>query len=301
MKKNLVMAMGSGYNENELAPFFNSLKQSGYTGDICFITREQDAHAVSNFSKVANIKIHLFREQKPMKKNRVRKIGKFIDSTCTRYPVLRKLSVNFREKYAIKNSCAHLRRHFFFRDILGSYAKEYQNVMMTDVRDVVFQRDPFDFEIQPGSIYYFLEAEHTRIQDCEKNSWWIREMLGEEALGRLGPNQISCGGTIIGCPQVMLMHFKITTESIAKNLRCCNRAGIDQAPHHLIIWDRLVPNVHVIPNRAGIILTMQTTKREHWSITDDGLIMVDGDKVPNTVHQYDRYPDATKAILARYT
>jgi hypothetical protein len=295
------MALGSGYNENELAPFFNSLKQTGYTDDICFITREQDAQAVSNFAKSANIKIHFFHEQKPMRKNRVRKIGKFIDSACARYPILGKVSVNFREKYAIKNSCAHLRRHFFFRDILGSYAQDYQNVMMPNVRDVAFQRDPFDFEIQPESIYYFLEAEHTRIQDCEKNSWWITEMLGEKALQRLGPNHISCGGTIIGCPKNMLMHFKITTESIARNLRCCNRAGIDQAPHHLIVWDRLVPNIHVIPNRSGVVLTMQTTKREHWSITNDGIIVVDGDKIPNTVHQYDRYPDATKAILVRYT
>ncbi len=301
MKKNLIMAMGTGYTEKDLAPFFNSLNQSGFQGDICYITREQDAPALSNYSKVGNIKIHLFHELQPMKKKRVRKIGKFIDSTCARLPLLKKPSLKFREKYAFKNACAHLRRHFLIRDILESFAQDYHNVMMTDVRDVVFQRDPFDFDIQPGSIYYFLEAEHTRIQDCEKNSWWITEMLGEEALERLGPNYISCGGTIIGCPKIMLMHFKITTESIAQNLRCCNRAGIDQAPHNLIIWDKLVPNIHVIPNRDGIILTMQTTKREHWSISDDGLIVVDGDKIPNTVHQYDRYPDATKAILARYT
>lgn len=301
MKKNLILAMGSGYTEKDLAPFFNSLNQSGFSGDIYYITREQDASVLTNFSKGGNIKIHLFREQPPMKKKRVRKIGKFIDSACTRYPLLGKLSVNFREKYAIKNSCPHLRRHFFFRDVLGSFAQDYENVMMTDVRDVVFQRDPFDFDIQPESIYYFLEAEHTRIQGCEKNSWWITEMLGKEALGRLGPNYISCGGTIIGCPKIMHKHFQITTESIAENLRCCNRAGIDQAPHHLIVWDKLVPNINVIHNRAGIILTMQTTKREHWSITEDGLIVVDGDKIPNTVHQYDRYQDATKAIFARYT
>ena len=292
--------MGSGYTEQDLAPFFNSLIKCHYPGDICYITPEKDAPALSNFSKEANIKIHLFQEQKPMKKNRIRKIGKIIDSTCARFPILGKLSVGMREHYAIKNACPHLRRHFFFRDVLGSMARDYQNVMMTDVRDVIFQQDPFDFDIQPDSMYYFLEAEHTRIQDCEKNSWWITEMLGEEALKRLGPNHISCGGTIIGCPKIMYEHFKITCESIANNLRCCNRAGIDQAPHHLIVWDRLVPNIHVIPNRAGIILTMQTTKREHWSITAEGLILVDGEKIPNTVHQYDRYPDATKAILNRY-
>jgi len=295
------MAMGSGYTENDLAPFFHSLKQSGFQGDICYITREQDASALSNFSIDGNISIHLFHELRPMRKNRIRKVGKLIDDICTRFPLLRKASLPFREKYAFKNACAHLRRHFLFRDILETVAQGYQNVMMTDVRDVVFQRDPFDFDIQPESIYYFLEAEHTRIHSCEKNSWWIREMLGEDALQRLGPNHISCGGTIIGCPKIMLMHFKITCESIANNLRVCNRAGIDQAPHHLIVWDKLVPNIHVIPNRAGIILTMQTTKREHWSISEDGLIVVDGDKIPNTVHQYDRYPDATKAILARYT
>ena len=192
-------------------------------------------------------------------------------------------------------------RLFLIRDILESVGQNYQHIMMADVRDIVFQRDPFDFDIHPESIYYFLEAEHTRIQSCEKNSWWITEMFGEEALQRLGPNHISCGGTIIGSPKVMQRHFQIATESVAKNLRVCNRAGIDQASHNRIIWDRLVPNIHVIPNRAGIILTMQTTKREHWSISDDGLIVVDGDKIPNTVHQYDRYPDATKAILARYS
>ena len=301
MKKNLIMAMGSGYSESDLAPFFNSLSRSGFKGDICYITREQDAPALSNFSKVANIKVHLFRELRPMKKNRIRKIGKIIDATCARYPLLGKFSVKFREQYAFRNACAHLRRHFLFRGILETFAQDYANVMMTDVRDVIFQRDPFDFDIEPESIYYFLEAEHTRIHTCEKNSWWITEMLGDEALQRLGPNHISCGGTIIGCPESMYKHFLITTESITNNLGCCNRAGIDQAPHHLIVWDQLVPNIHVIPNRAGIILTMQTTKREHWSITDDGLILVDGDKIPNTVHQYDRYPDATKAILARYT
>ncbi len=293
--------MGTGYTENDLAPFFNSLEQSNFKGDICYITREQDAPALSNFSKAGNLKIHLFRELRPMKKNRIRKIGKFIDSTCTRVPLLGTLSKKFRERYAFKNACAHLRRHFLFRDILGSLAQDYQNVMMTDVRDVIFQRDPFDFDLEQDSIYYFLEAEHTRIHSCEKNSWWITEMLGEEALKRIGPNHISCGGTIIGCPKIMYEHFKITTESITNNLRCCNRAGIDQAPHHLIVWDRLVPNIHVVPNRAGIVLTMQTTKREHWSITDEGVILVDGEKIPNTVHQYDRYPDATQAILARYT
>ena len=301
MKKNLIMAMGSGYTENDLAPFFNSLNQSGFTGDICYITREQDAPALSNFSKAGNLNIHLFHELRPMKKKRVRKIGKFIDSACFCFPLLENISLNFREKYAFKNACAHLRRHFLFRDILQTFAQDYQHVMMTDVRDVVFQRDPFDFDLQPESIYYFLEAEHTRIQNCEKNAWWITEMFGEETLQRLGANYISCGGTIIGCPKIMLMHFKITSDAIAKNLRCCNKAGIDQAPHHLIVWDQLVPNIHVIPNRAGIVLTMQTMKREHWSIRDDGLIVVDGEKIPNTVHQYDRYPDATKAILARYT
>jgi hypothetical protein len=30
MKKNLIMAMGSGYSENKLAPFFNSLNPNGY-------------------------------------------------------------------------------------------------------------------------------------------------------------------------------------------------------------------------------------------------------------------------------
>ena len=292
--------MGSGYSEKDLAPFFHSLSRSGFQGDVCYITREQDAPALSTFSIAGNLKIHLFHELQPMKKKRIRKVGKLIDDACASVPFLQKLSLKFREQYAFKNACAHLRRHFLFRDILETVAQDYQNVMMTDVRDVIFQRDPFDFDIEPESIYYFLEAEHTRIHSCEKNSWWIREMLGEEALQRLGPNYISCGGTIIGCPKIMLMHFKITTESIANNLRVCNRAGIDQAPHHLIVWDRLVPNIHVIPNRVGIVFTMQTTKREHWGISEDGLIVVDGEKIPNTVHQYDRFPDATKAILSRY-
>ena len=301
MKKNLILAMGTGYTEKEFAPFFNSLNQSGYTGDLFFIAQEKDANALSNFSRRGNIKIHLFSNQKPMHKATVIKIGRIIDFACIRYPILRKLSVKLREKFAIKNSCVIVQRHFLFRDILNLHADEYQTVMMTDARDVVFQRDPFDFDIQPESINYFLEPEYTRIQDCQTNSKWIRWMLGEDALKRLGPHYISCAGTIIGCTKLMQVHNKILTESLIHNLRNSISGGLDQALHNSIVWDKLVPNSKRIPNRAGIIITMHHMKRAEWTISDDGLIMIAGNKIPNTVHQYDRHPEANKAILSRYT
>jgi len=116
--------MGSGYSEKDLAPFFHSLSRSGFQGDVCYITRVQDAPALSNFSIAGNLKIHLFHELQPMKKKRIRKVGKLIDDTCANVPFLQKLSLKFREQYAFKNACAHLRRHFLFRDVLETMAQD---------------------------------------------------------------------------------------------------------------------------------------------------------------------------------
>jgi len=301
MKKNLIMAMGSGYTEKDLAPFFQSLTQIGYKDEVCFITRRQDVSAVSNFSKNINIRIQILPDKKPMKKKRVRKIGKLIDTACVRFPILGRLSEKFREHFAIKNSCAHVARYFFLRNILASYSHTYKNIMLADVRDIIFQKDPFDFNIPPKSISVFLEAEHTRIQSCSKNSWWIKELLGEEALDRIKENFISCSGTTIGSQEEIQRYLEEMTKVLRQNLRCCNRAGIDQGAHNYLVWNKLLPNINVIHNLSGIVLTMHSMKREHWHIYNDGLILIEGGKIPNTVHQYDRYPDATKAILSRYT
>ena len=70
-------------------PSFIPSVEVGFQGDVCYITREQDAPALSNFSIAGNQKIHLFHELQPMKKKRIRKVGKLIDNICANVPFLK--------------------------------------------------------------------------------------------------------------------------------------------------------------------------------------------------------------------
>ena len=57
-------------------------------------------------------------------------------------------------------------RHFLYRDYLEKHGHTFRNVMITDVRDVVFQRDPFEFEID-DRIQVAMESRAIPIGACD--------------------------------------------------------------------------------------------------------------------------------------
>jgi hypothetical protein len=80
-------------------------------------------------------------------------------------------------------------------------------VLLTDVRDVIFQADPFAFP-WPAGLNAVLEDRRMTIGDCPYMARWVRGHLGDAAFDLLRLKPISCSGTLAGDAPDVLAHLE---------------------------------------------------------------------------------------------
>ncbi len=97
-------------------------------------------------------------------------------------------------------------RFMAYRDYLAAHERDYRSVLLTDVRDVVFQADPF--ERFDGRLTVFEEDADVRLaDDTACNAAWVEDSFGPAALEAVGQYPILCSGTILGSARVMLEYL----------------------------------------------------------------------------------------------
>lgn len=166
-----------------------------------------------------------------------------------------------------------------------------EQVLLTDVRDVVFQGDPF--AATAGGLEVFIESEGASLADHSFNRKHLRAVFGVGLADRLADRPCVCVGTIFGpaaaasrlC-RTMLLLAAIPRSEVG------GAFGADQAACNLAVHLGLVeadvrPNyerVATIGDRAGV----------RWR--DDGQIVNPDGSVSPVVHQYDRHPDLADRV-----
>ncbi len=174
----------------------------------------------------------------------------------------------------------------------------YDNVMIADVRDVCFQKDPFDVEMR-DQLHVFNEEPVTVGTACASYKEWFSRTYGEPFLDRFNHRRISCCGVTIGSRDRMLSYLREVSK-----LMCFDSSlesycfGMDSAVHNFVIYDQKVPDIAVHENLEGPVLTMGTMPRERI-LVKDGVVVDRNNCAINTLHQYDRHPDIKDAITTR--
>lgn len=315
-QKNLVLGFVKTYQFEQIKPFVASLKNTGYQGDICFVycdlsqrtidlLQEQGVQMYPFKELYLNLPFYIGQGGK-LKKNK--KIYPYL--LLNIYPVnrlytwlLRGVSNLSKEnEYLIKSLVAQYflnvpscNRYAIYYLYLSKYGHKYANVMLSDVRDVVFQGDPFDFDFEDGSLNCFLEEGEKTIGESEGNAQWIREGFGEDALGKIADKSISCSGTTIGSIDSIMAYIKAMIDSFVQ-LKY-HSWGIDQGVHNYIIYQGLVKNVKFYKNFSGPILTMHYTNEEKLQFDSNGYLKNEDGSPINVLHQYDRLsPEARNKI-----
>lgn len=173
---------------------------------------------------------------------------------------------------------------------------QYKNIFTTDVRDVVFQSDPFANLYSDNYLYVFEEDASVPVSAEPWNSSWIRALYGQERLNEIANFTIICSGTILGSRDNMIRLIDLMGHEI-------NRTTYYQ-PH--IIADQGVLN-HICNTHWYSIFNM--TKKSngdivgtlHSTILDKNpssylcldfnrkCVTLDG-QIPAVIHQYDRNP-----------
>jgi hypothetical protein len=171
----------------------------------------------------------------------------------------------------------------YYHRYIVERAPQADRIMLTDLRDVVFQRDPFEDPLVGLEVY--LEDESVRIGADAFNTRWIRELFGESLVREMTGRVVSCSGTVIGTREAMLAYCAEMMRSIVWRRRPMGEH--DQAVHNALLYEGRLPAATAIPNGTGRVLTLGGMAAP--GIDHDGLIRNSDGSVPAVLHQWDRH------------
>jgi hypothetical protein len=255
MPDTLILGLAAGYHYGDVRPFLASLGESGFRGAcVLFVSPT------------------------------TRDTGKMTAHGVTLLPVSRSAGLDRIPLNAL--------RYFLYREYLLSTPRRHRRILLTDVRDVIFQADPLGVD-WPRGINCVLEDPRATIGGCPHNSRWVRRHLGEAALGRVADRPVSCSGTVVADHHAMLGYLDAMTRLLVPFTPGERMAGYDQGVHNVLVHTGALGNLTLHDNH-GPVLTLAATEGEP-EVDAHGLVRNACGRVPAIVHQYDRKP----ALFAR--
>ncbi len=264
MKKCLILGMASGYDHGQVRPFVTSLERTGFKGDLVLFV-----------SKISG-------ETAAFLRGHGARLVRVEDERAHLEDFSGKLNVQPGDISRDLSPCNM--RYILYYSYLSRHGKKYSRVMLADVRDVFFQRDPFDFD-SGGGLCCFLEDRCVTIGSEKLNSKWMRTAFGKDMLSKMGGNCIACSGVTIGTVPSMIEYLERMSTYLAKTE---SEKGIDQAVHNFLVYNDMLPDLRIFENGSGPVLNLDHTRR--ISFNEDGCVVNGEGDIINVIHQYDRHP-----------
>lgn len=252
-QRDLVMGLSIGYGEKELAPFVVTLRESGFDGEVVLLTHGGDP-GLAAFLRRYQVRMVPFVSVSmlPMSMNSAR-MFRYLD---------------------------WLLESFYNGEHPG-----YRQVLLCDVRDVVFQNNPFA-EPPEGNLSFYLETDRT-IAACPVNADWMQRAFGSEVLAEVGALPVSCAGTLFGSAPAVLAYLIHMVRCIVAVPPEHRFSGVDQAIHNYILAKKLVQGSIAVPNGKRV-MTVPSTQPTGLSLLQNGNIANPDNSISAIVHQYDR-------------
>lgn len=263
--RRVVLGAAVGFNVDQVRVFVESLRSVGYAGDVVMLVRWPG-----------------FKIRRYLRSRGVKPI-----------PILQTRSFT---------RSVHARRYTIYANYLRARLDRYDQVMLSDVRDVVFQRHPFE-GINSPKCHFFLEGSTQTIGEDPTNSRWVRGCATHDEAEAVAACRISCSGITIGGIRAVVAYLDHMIDRIRViPFRVYRKIGhgYDQAIHNLLI--HLNPDIDgIIVQNNGHIATMALGPRSLYRLDEAAQIHTSAGHQPAICHQYDRFPEFCAAIEARYT
>lgn len=288
--KRVIVGAVRRLTKRQLYPFVESLKASGYSGDCVFFCTSTSHEAYRYLEEHA---IRLV----PFSYPAIRNHQPLLYGWSIWRSLLEWLP-NREQKLKLARLVWDLffLRFLFARDFLTAHS-EYSQIMLTDVRDVVFQRDPFAWMENRKGVFCFEEMQGRTIGECKSNSRMVREVFGEEGWNKLQGFQISCAGVTFGTRTELLKYLERFLDLAlgALSLRPCS--GSDQGIHNRIAHLENLRDLTLL-NNEGPVFTMGCVPEECIRVNAIGEVVTKQGDVYSVLHQYDRFPGLAKRFYS---
>jgi hypothetical protein len=291
----VILGAAAGYEPENIRLFLQSLAQVGYTGRVVLFVYGRQMAAVQTLlrQRVPSLDVELVRIRG------IREWPKFIRSCVKRLfemvpaeslPALKRRMLQFQ-------GMPHVTRYFHYEHYLASH-DGFTHVLLSDVRDVVFQDDPFG-GVERG-LYVGMENPALTIATEPFDREWLLDAYGPAMLERIGDRQVSCSGVTLGDTASMVTYIQqILGEALRLPFKKMKTRIYDQAFHNKLLHCGELQDTRLCQPLQSLIATLGCLEAADFTLSTDGLLLNrDGHAAP-IVHQYDRHPILVSAFAAR--
>ena len=260
--KNLVLGLAKGYGWYILEPLVNSFKKNCPSAELVLFVDD-----VSDFTR-----------------DRLRRQVKIFDIPAE-YKDIMPIHVRWK----------------MYADFLERFGDEYEQVFITDTRDVIFQADLFDrFKGFSNWLGCVTEGEYIGGKETGDNANynWLVGFFGKDAADKLVDRKVICCGTVIGS----VTEMKILCRIMWEVLKTETVWGYEQGAMNYLAYNNpmAIENLFEIDVDDGEIFTISLLSLHKAIGIRNGMILRGNLGVPAVVHQYDRVGDLIKLVDELY-
>jgi len=285
IRRPIVLGIVRSYKVAALAPFVMSLRRSGYTGDIGFFVDDLPPETLEFFYEQGVT-------MQPLPPRY------FIQSRRHLIRAVAQLApAQFRHRAQLDLARYYLHlidaRWPCYYEFLQRTRGLYSHIMFSDIKDVVFQRNPFDFEWR-APICSFLTPPGITIGNEEKTFGWITTGFGVNAARQMQDKRtIGCGVTFAEF-DAALEYVRLMCENF---VRINARGLVDQGVHNYLLYNDLKKSSYVYEYDETPVLHLGLMPKDKLRVNDEGLVLNGSGVVVNVVHQYARHCAAMQRSL----
>jgi hypothetical protein len=259
-RRRLIVGAASNYRPDQLRPFVESLQATGYAGDVIVLLYFWNLPLRAYLRRNGAIPYSMWSTRR-------------------------------------RHGPAATYRYQLYARIARENRDRYDEMMVTDTRDVIFQRNPF-VDLTSPACHYYLEHPTRTIGEEPTNLRWANQFLPPDQAEALSRHRISCNGIVMGGMAEMSAYLdRMAADLLGVPIETRRRGAADASMHHrLVFLAGGVPGV-VMENNAHV--ATMGLEPNAYAVGDDGAVRTADGHAPAVLHQYDRVP-AVQAALARH-
>lgn len=271
-KKHVIFSLALDYEWKNIKYFIISLRKSGYNGSIVLLVEENSTLINNTILNNLNTSFIYITKKYPY----ISEKNSYYYFNITE--AKRNMVLNHKFKFTVY-------RHIIIKLWMDSYLDYFDYYGILDIRDVVFQRNPFDFHIKKG-VYLFEEAINYPIKYQTKMVEWISVY---ENWKKVSNNPIINSGITIGTKYEIYKFYKIYIKLLF------NSTTASQGTLNFYYYNGIfkpIP-IYIFKNGFGLALHFHVEyidkkNKEKFYPPQNNCFVNKDSSIPAIIHQYDR-------------
>jgi hypothetical protein len=265
-RRDLILGFATGYKPHMIAPFVESVRVHGrFSGKVVLFV-DPGARKMADYLRSHDIEAIPFDSSKS--------------------PIATILVARFFAYFE------YLRKQF-------DCGAVFDQILLTDVRDVIFQRPLFEKPCE--ELEFHLEGTTITTDESDFTSRWVEIACGKEAVQALSSKPAYCAGTICG-RALGIFDYLAQMQLLALGLSEGARStwwGVDQGLHNYIFYMGLTRAAVSKPNFARVA-TLGAVPGNTLVCDLKGRIINPTGDISEIAHHWDRHRHLAKRICAVY-